>query len=159
MAETTGKFHDNFARRFQEQGWSQHSLAEKSGVSQSLIGKYLRREATPTLFNLERLAGAMRTKPDELLGKTLEETGIRVPMDLLALLESLDEPRSEAIRRLLLAFSKPMQPDLSAPKRRILELLPTLDDSQAAFYLNMIEKELSVGARGAKAPIKAKKER
>jgi transcriptional regulator with XRE-family HTH domain len=158
VLETTDKFHTTFTGLFEEQGWSQHSLSAASGVSQSLIGKYLRKEATPSLFNLDRIAKAMRRKPEIFVGSGDPGPELRAPMDVIHLLESCTSPQVSALRGLLQAFAPAGE---STPKRRIVDLLPSLDDSQASFYLNMIEKELSA-ARGpsrAKSTIKTKKER
>lgn len=53
---------------------SQNSLAKKSGVSQSHVGRILRGESTPTVEMIEALARALRVTPAQLLTENLGRT-------------------------------------------------------------------------------------
>jgi len=46
---------------------SQEELAEQAGVHRTYVGMIERREKNVTIYNIERLAKALRVKPAELL--------------------------------------------------------------------------------------------
>lgn len=49
-------FHSRFEKRFTAENWTQKKFSEKSGIDQSLVGKYLRKESTPSIENLDKIA-------------------------------------------------------------------------------------------------------
>lgn len=71
--DSTKIFHEAFERLYKEQGWSQRSLERASGVSQGLIGKYLNRQNTPGLENLDALAKAMKVSAQALVSGKVPE--------------------------------------------------------------------------------------
>ena len=52
-----------------EKGWSQTDLANESGVSREIIGKYERGEATPSVDFAKRIADALGVSLDFLVGE------------------------------------------------------------------------------------------
>ncbi len=60
-----------FGKRIREErnklGWSQEILAARAGVHRTYIGMIERAEKNITLENIERLAKALKTTPNELL--------------------------------------------------------------------------------------------
>lgn len=60
-------FSSNLSDLMRVRGVSQTLLAERTGLSTASISKYLRREATPTITNLRRIALALNCHEDELL--------------------------------------------------------------------------------------------
>jgi len=50
-----------------KRGLSQERLGLKSGVHRTFIGKMERGEKAPTIATLERLAGALKLRPSQLL--------------------------------------------------------------------------------------------
>lgn len=70
------------ARR--ERGWSVQDLAERAGVSRSMVSKVEREEAQPTAVLLGRLSGA--------LGMTLTELVARAEGDDRRLAQRVDQP-------------------------------------------------------------------
>ena len=57
----------NLAEIMQTKGFGQLELAERTGLSTATISKYLRKKATPTVTNLEKIAHALNCSRDELL--------------------------------------------------------------------------------------------
>lgn len=54
-------------------GWSQADLANKSGVSRVMIGKYERGEAVPSIDAAKKIADAFEVYLDYLVGEELNE--------------------------------------------------------------------------------------
>jgi transcriptional regulator with XRE-family HTH domain len=52
-----------------QKGWSQTELADKSGVSREIIGKYERGEAAPSIEFAKRIADAFGVSLDYLVGE------------------------------------------------------------------------------------------
>lgn len=50
-------------------GWSQADLANKSGVSRVMIGKYERSEAVPSIDAAKRIADALEVSMDFMVGE------------------------------------------------------------------------------------------
>jgi len=57
------------ARLRDGKGWSQTELADKSGVSRVMIGKYEREEAVPSLDAAKKIADALGVSLDYLAGE------------------------------------------------------------------------------------------
>lgn len=99
--------------RVRMEGWTQTSLAEKSGVAQTTISLYMnpqRRNASSTgrepsakLAEVEKLAAALGCNPLALL---VDKSAHHIPFDLIDELSALDEsalPRVEDMLRGALA--------------------------------------------------------
>ena len=59
-------FGDNLTSLMREVGYSQKELAEDTGLSESTISRYMNGKATPSGYNLERLADALKCSISEL---------------------------------------------------------------------------------------------
>jgi len=53
-----------------QKNWSQTDLADKSGISRVMIGKYERNEASPSIEAAGKMAEAFEVSLDYLAGKT-----------------------------------------------------------------------------------------
>lgn len=60
-------FAANLAEVMRTKGFGQPELSERTGISTASISKYLRKKATPTITNLEKIAHALNCSRDELL--------------------------------------------------------------------------------------------
>ena len=60
-------FATNLAEIMRLKGFGQPELSERTGLSTASISKYLRKKATPTITNLERIANALNCSRDELM--------------------------------------------------------------------------------------------
>lgn len=60
-------FAANVRRRRMELGLSQETLAEAAGVHRTYVGMLERCEKNVTIYNIERIAVALRVAPAELL--------------------------------------------------------------------------------------------
>ncbi|EMJ8372361.1 helix-turn-helix domain-containing protein [Pseudomonas aeruginosa] len=60
-------FAANVRRRRLELGFSQEELAERAGVHRTYVGMLERGEKNVTIYNIERLAGALEVEPYVLL--------------------------------------------------------------------------------------------
>ncbi|MGK9126703.1 helix-turn-helix domain-containing protein [Olivibacter sp. SA151] len=69
----TGKIISDLRER---KGWAQKGLAEKSGISRVMIGKYERGEAVPSIEAAKKIAKALDVSLDYLAGE-----GINVSFD------------------------------------------------------------------------------
>ena len=52
-----------------DKGWSQTELADNSGVSRVMIGKYERGDASPSIEAAKKIADAFRVSLDQLVGE------------------------------------------------------------------------------------------
>jgi transcriptional regulator with XRE-family HTH domain len=62
-------FAANVRRRRLELGLSQEELAEAAGVHRTYVGMLERGEKNVTIYNIERIAVALRVEPSRLLEK------------------------------------------------------------------------------------------
>jgi transcriptional regulator with XRE-family HTH domain len=69
MAELASAIAGVVGRARQERGWSAQELADRSGVSRSMISKIEREEVQPTAVLLGRLSGALGLTLTDLLGR------------------------------------------------------------------------------------------
>src|SRR3954447_2195089 len=65
--DTEAALADRIARERAQRGWSLADVAERSGVSRSMLSKIVRQEASPTATVLLRIAGAFAGTLAELL--------------------------------------------------------------------------------------------
>jgi len=121
------KFRENLCRLMELKALNQVELARKSGVSQSLISKHVRGEATaqtPSLKTLIALARALGCTLEELTGlkslSGIEDTMARVrdkrlklsdrAIELAALYDRITDPSArELIETLLLKAAEKIQ--------------------------------------------------
>jgi transcriptional regulator with XRE-family HTH domain len=63
-------FAENVRRRRLQLGLSQEELAEAAGVHRTYVGMLERGEKNVTIYNIERIAIALRVEPSSLLEKS-----------------------------------------------------------------------------------------
>ena len=74
-----------------EKNWSQTELANESGVSREIIGKYERSEATPSVDFAKRIADAFGVSLDFLVGEGVHSKLDKKTLKRLQDIESLNE--------------------------------------------------------------------
>lgn len=75
----------------EQKGWAQKDLAEKSGISRVMIGKYERGEAVPSLDAAKKIAKAFDVTLDYLAGETSDMAFDRRTVERFQDLEQLEE--------------------------------------------------------------------
>ena len=60
-------FSANLIEQMKMRGFDQPDLAARTGLSCTIISKYMRKQATPSITNLEKIAHALNCSRDELL--------------------------------------------------------------------------------------------
>ena len=60
-------FASNLIELMKAKGFSQPELAKKTGLSVASISKYMKKQATPTITSLEKIAYALNCSRDDLL--------------------------------------------------------------------------------------------
>ena len=77
----------------ESKGWSQSELADKSGVSRVMIGKYERGEAVPSIDAAKRIADALDVSLDFLVGEGINSKFDKKTIKRLNDIEQLEEPK------------------------------------------------------------------
>jgi transcriptional regulator with XRE-family HTH domain len=80
-----------------KKGWSQADLADKSGVSRVMVGKYERGEAVPSIDAAKKIADALETSLDYLTGDTKTPAFDKKTLQRLEDLQQLDEPKRQTL--------------------------------------------------------------
>jgi transcriptional regulator with XRE-family HTH domain len=91
---STGKIIASFRDK---KNWSQTELAENSGVSKVMIGKYERDEAAPSIETAKKIADALEVSLDNLVGEGLLNGMDKKNMQRLNELELLDPRKKETL--------------------------------------------------------------
>ena len=78
-------------------GWSQTELADNSGVSRVMIGKYEREDASPSIEAAKKIADALGVSLDQLVGE-----GINADFDKQTLKRMKDILKLEENKKLTL---------------------------------------------------------
>ncbi len=74
-------------------GWNQSELADKSGVSRVMIGKYERGEAVPSIDAAKKIADALEVTLDYLVGEGTNSKLDKKNVKRLHDIELLEEPK------------------------------------------------------------------
>jgi transcriptional regulator with XRE-family HTH domain len=77
--------------------WSQTDLAQKSGVSREMIGKYERGEAVPSIEAAKKIADAFAVSLDYLVGEGINAAFDKKNLKRLEDIEKLDTDTKEKI--------------------------------------------------------------
>ena len=80
-----------------EKGWSQTDLANNSGVSRVMIGKYERGEASPSIEAAKKIADAFGVSLDYLVGEGQNASFDKKTVQRLQDIESLELPVKEKL--------------------------------------------------------------
>ncbi len=80
-----------------KKNWNQSDLADKSGVSKVMIGKYERDEAAPSIDAAKKIADALEVSLDNLVGEGLLDGMDKKNIQRLKELELLDQQKKETL--------------------------------------------------------------
>jgi transcriptional regulator with XRE-family HTH domain len=80
-----------------KKGWNQSELADKSGVSRVMIGKYERGEAAPSIDAAKKIADAFAVSLDYLVGEGINVAFDKKNLKRLQDIEKLDTDTKEKI--------------------------------------------------------------
>lgn len=78
-------------------GWNQSELADKSGVSRVMIGKYERGEAVPSIDAAKKIADALEVTLDYLVGEGANAKLDKKTVKRLHDIELLEEPKRNVL--------------------------------------------------------------
>lgn len=81
----------------EERNWSQTDLADNSGVSRVMIGKYERGEASPSIEAAKKIADAFQVSMDYLVGEGMNATFDKQTIARLKELEELDDQKKQTL--------------------------------------------------------------
>ena len=87
-----------------EKDWSQADLANKSGVSREMIGKYERGEAVPSIEAAKKIADAFEVSLDYLVGEGINSKFDKKTVKRLEDIEKLEAKDKEHVFAMLDAF-------------------------------------------------------
>lgn len=82
-------------------GFSQSELADKSGVSRVMIGKYERGEAIPSIDAAKKIADALEVSLDYLVGNTSQTAFDKRTLERIEALENLEENKKQTLYDLI----------------------------------------------------------
>jgi transcriptional regulator with XRE-family HTH domain len=85
----------------EQKGWSQTDLADKSGVSRVMIGKYERGEAVPSIEAAKKIADALGVSLDYLVGEGVNSKFDKRTLKRLQDLELLEEDKKSTLLDLI----------------------------------------------------------
>lgn len=81
-----------------QKNWSQTDLADKSGISRVMIGKYERNEASPSIEAAKKIADAFEVSLDYLAGKTSIELDSNTLSRLREVIQLPSEEQSQIFK-------------------------------------------------------------
>lgn len=90
----TGKIMTELRDQF---GWSQSDLANESGVSRVMIGKYERAEAIPSIDAAKKIADALEVSLDYLVGEGTNSKFDKKTLKRLEELERLEDSKKNIL--------------------------------------------------------------
>lgn len=85
----------------EHKGWSQSDLANKSGVSRVMIGKYERGEAIPSIEAAKKIADAFEVSLDYLVGEGINSNFDKKTLKRLQDLELLEDDKKKTLYDLI----------------------------------------------------------
>src|SRR5271156_5092173 len=80
-----------------KKGWSQSELAEQSGVSRVMIGKYERDEAVPSIDAAKKIADSLEVSLDFLVGEGIGSTFDKKTLKRFEELGQLEESKRDTL--------------------------------------------------------------
>jgi len=84
-----------------QMSWSQTDLADKSGISRVMIGKYERSEASPSIEAAKKIADAFQVSLDYLVGEGLNAKFDKKTLKRLEALMLLEEDKKNVLLDLI----------------------------------------------------------
>lgn len=98
------------ARYRQERGWSEYRLSEKSGISQSTISTWYRKNMNPTIASLEKICDAYGITLSQFFAEGQEAVNLTESQaKLIHEWAKLDAEQQEAVSTLIAVMQKPIQ--------------------------------------------------
>lgn len=91
-------FASNLRKRAEELGLTHAEVARRAGLSERRYGNYVAGTREPDLATLLRIAGALETSPDRLLGAGQDHSVVSKEEVLRHLLPALDQLAVERLR-------------------------------------------------------------
>jgi transcriptional regulator with XRE-family HTH domain len=85
------------ARLREDKGWNQTELADKSGVSRVMIGKYERDEAVPSIDAAKKIADALGVSLDYLVGEGTNSSFDKKTLKRFQEIEHLEETKKQVL--------------------------------------------------------------
>lgn len=80
-----------------EKGWSQVDLADRSGVSREMIGKYERGKAIPSVDAAKKIADAFEVSLDYLVGDGVTASFDKKAVHRLQEIQAMDSKEKESL--------------------------------------------------------------
>lgn len=80
-----------------KKGWNQSDLADKSGVSRVMIGKYERGEAAPSIDAAKKIADALEVSLDYLVGEGALKSFDKKTLQRFKDLDHLEEEKKKTL--------------------------------------------------------------
>jgi transcriptional regulator with XRE-family HTH domain len=87
----------NIAELRKKMNWSQSELAEKTGISQVMVGKYERGDAVPSLEVAKKIADAFEVSLDSLVGEGINVNFDKKTLTRIQELSNLDEEKKKTL--------------------------------------------------------------
>lgn len=84
-----------------EKDWSQADLANKTGISQVMVGKYERGDASPSIEVAKKIADAFEVSLDFLVGEGQNASFDKKTMQRIEDIQKLDETTQEMLFNLI----------------------------------------------------------
>ncbi len=84
-----------------QHSWSQSDLANKTGISQVMVGKYERGEATPSIDVAKSIADAFGVSLDYLVGEGINASFDKKTVQRLQDIQGLDDDTQNMLFRLI----------------------------------------------------------
>lgn len=81
----------------EQKGWAQKDLAEKSGISRVMIGKYKRGKAVPSIEAAKKIAKALDVSLDYLAGEGINASFDKKTVQRLQEIENLNPTVKEKL--------------------------------------------------------------
>ena len=98
MTVNTGKIISDLRK---QKDWNQTELANSSGVSREMIGKYERGEAVPSIEAAKKIADALEVSLDYLVGEGINSKLDKKNLKRLQELEHLEEEKKKTLYDLI----------------------------------------------------------
>jgi transcriptional regulator with XRE-family HTH domain len=87
----------NIAELRKKMNWSQSELADKTGISQVMVGKYERGDAVPSLEVAKKIADAFEVSLDSLVGEGINVNFDKKTLTRIQELSNLDEEKKKTL--------------------------------------------------------------
>jgi len=87
----------NIAELRKKMNWSQSELADKTGISQVMVGKYERGDAVPSLEVAKKIADAFEVSLDSLVGEGINAHFDKKTLERIEELYKLEDDKKQTL--------------------------------------------------------------